>query len=161
MAAWLYEGMLMFAVSFTASYLYSSLTQQHHGLQGRAGQMFFLFIVFGIYFGWFWQKGQTIAMKTWKIKVVDKHGQDLSQWRALLRYVFSWLWFVPPLALASFLSASSSASGRGIAITLTLFVWIFVYACLSYALPNKQFLHDILAGTKLVHHEIPAKPSKS
>ena len=58
----------------------------------------FLFVVFGVYFAWFWAKGQTLAMKTWNIRVVDREGRPLTQGRALLRYACSWLWFLPPLA---------------------------------------------------------------
>lgn len=155
MAAWLYEGMLMFAVSFTAGYLYSSLTQQHHAMHGRSGLMVFLFIVFGIYFGWFWQKGYTIAMKTWKIKVVHHSGAPLTQTQAVIRYLLSWMWFLPALLIAYFLPHTGGA------ITLVLCIWILCYALLSYLLPQRQFLHDILAGSRLIHFELPEKPKKS
>ena len=58
-----------------------------------------VFVAFGIYFGWFWAKGQTLAMKTWHIRVVDRHGNALTQGRALWRYVLSWVWLLPPLAV--------------------------------------------------------------
>ena len=82
MSCWVYEGMLLFAVVFMASYLFSSLTQTRHGLQNRLGQQIFIFLVLGIYFSWFWHKGQTLAMKTWHIRALDIHGQPLSKRRA-------------------------------------------------------------------------------
>ena len=85
LACWLYEGMLMFGVVFIAGYLFSTLSQTRHALDNRHGLQAFLFVVFGIYFTWFWAKGQTLAMKTWHIRVVDRHGQPLTQLRALLR----------------------------------------------------------------------------
>ena len=39
-------------------------------------------------------------MKTWHIKVLDRSGHALTQGRALLRYLWSWLWVLPPLLVA-------------------------------------------------------------
>ena len=99
MACWLYEGMLLFGVVFIAGYLFSALSQTRHALDNRPGMQAFIFLVLGIYFTWFWHRGQTLAMKTWRIRVVDVNGRALTQSRALLRYVLSWIWFLPPLAL--------------------------------------------------------------
>ena len=85
MACWLYEGMLLFGVVFIAGYLFSTLSQTRNAMDNRHLQQAFLFVVFGIYFTWFWAKGQTLAMKTWDIRVVDAKGQALSQPRALWR----------------------------------------------------------------------------
>lgn len=147
MAAWLYEGMLMFAVVFTAGYLFGTLTQTRHGLQNRTELQVFLFIVFGIYFVWFWHKGQTLAMKTWHIRVVDVQGRVISQWRAMVRYALSWLWLLPPLAVV----APFKLTGGEIAV-LTM-GWIAVYALLSRFHPQRQFMHDALCGTRLITHQ--------
>ena len=81
-----YEGVLLFAVLFFAEYLFASLTQQRHALYLRQVGMAFLFIVLGVYFVWFWTHGgQTLAMKTWRIRVVSRDGQPLTQARALAR----------------------------------------------------------------------------
>ena len=109
----------------------------------------FLFLVLGIYFTWFWHKGQTLAMKTWSIRVVDTQGQALTQKRALLRYVLSWVWFLPPLtAMAPF-----HLSGGESFVLLT--GWVLVWALLSRFQTDKQFWHDVWAGTRLVHFETP------
>lgn len=144
MACWLYEGMLMFGVVFVAGYLFGALSQTRNALDNRHALQGFLFIIFGIYFTWFWAKGQTLAMKTWNIRVVTTAGAPLSQPRALLRYLLSWLWFLPPLAaIAPFaLSAGESA--------VLVLGWVAVYALLSRFQPQGQFWHDALAGTRLV-----------
>lgn len=147
MACWLYEGMLMFGVVFIAGYLFSTLTQTRHALDNRHAQQAFLFVVFGIYFAWFWAKGQTLAMKTWNIRVVDRAGRPLTQSRALLRYVLSWLWFLPPLAAVAPFSLPGAES------TVIMLGWVAVWALLSRFHPQQQFWHDALAGTRLVHHE--------
>lgn len=156
MACWLYEGMLMFGVVFIAGYLFSTLTQTRNALDNRHAQQAFLFVVFGIYFTWFWAKGQTLAMKTWHIRVVNRQGGAISQSRALWRYLLSWLWLLPPLAVSSALQTS------GAELSVLLVGWIVVWALLSRFHPERQFLHDALAGTRLVH-EAPAprlRPAK-
>ena len=81
MACWLYEGMLMFGVVFISDYLFDTLSQAHNAMDYRNLRQSYLFVVFGIYFGWFWAKGQTLAMKTWHIRLVDAHGAPVSQVR--------------------------------------------------------------------------------
>lgn len=145
MACWLYEGLLLFGVVFIAGYLFSVLSQTRHALDNRHALQAFVFVVFGIYFTWLWSKGQTLAMKTWHIRVTDKAGRPLTQGRALVRYLCSWLWFLPPLAvIAPFkLPAGETA--------WLMLGWIAVWALLSRFHPERQFLHDALAGTRLVH----------
>lgn len=153
MACWLYEGMLLFGVVFIAGYLFSALTQTRHALDNRHLQQAFLFVVFGIYFVWFWAKGQTLAMKTWHIRVVDRHGCPLTQPRALLRYLLSWLWLLPPLAVGGWFKLPGGE------LTVITIGWIAVWAILARFHPQRQFLHDAMAGTRLVHFK-PAVPPK-
>jgi uncharacterized RDD family membrane protein YckC len=75
----MYEGMLMFGVVFLAGYLFSTLSQTRNALDNRHALQAFVFVIFGIYFVWFWAKGQTLAMKTWNIRVVDVHGAPITQ----------------------------------------------------------------------------------
>jgi uncharacterized RDD family membrane protein YckC len=155
MACWLYEGMLMFGVVFIAGYLFSTLTQTRHALDNRHLQQGFLFLVFGIYFTWFWFKGQTLAMKTWHIRVVDRQGRALTQARALLRYVLSWLWLLPPLAVGGWFALPGTEVG------VLLLGWVIIWALLSRFHPQGQFVHDALAGTRLVHFQPPELPKRS
>lgn len=152
MACWLYEGLLMFGVVSVAGFLFSVLSQTRHALDNRHAMQGFLFLVFGIYFAWFWAKGQTLAMKTWHIRAVDAAGQPLTQARALLRYVLSWLWFLPPLLVAAPFSLSGGE------ITLLVMGWVAIWALLSRFHPQGQFWHDALAGTRLVHFAPIRKP---
>jgi len=145
MACWIYEGVLLFAVVFIAGWLFSALGQVRDAMDARR-PLFqaFLFIVFGIYFAWFWAKGQTLAMKTWKIRVVDAAGRPLSQGRALLRYLCSWAWFLPPLALLALTRVTAPHAA------LAIGGWVVLWALLSRLHPQRQFWHDALAGTRLV-----------
>jgi uncharacterized RDD family membrane protein YckC len=146
LACMLYESLLLFGVVMTAGYLYSSLTQQRHALQGSSGLQFFLFIVLGVYFAGFWSRsGQTLAMKTWHIRLQAVGGGVPSQLRSFLRYVASWLWFVPALASAHF---SGIQSTLGFAVIVA--AGMLGYALLARVRADRQFLHDVLCGTQLV-----------
>ena len=145
MACWLYEGMLLFGVVFISAYLFGTLSQTRHALNNRHALQAFLFVVFGIYFTWFWAKGQTLAMKTWNIRLVDAIGKPVSQARALLRYVASWLWLLPPLAASA---AFHLSGGETVVIVLG---WVAVWATLSRFHPQQQFWHDAMAGTRLIN----------
>lgn len=151
MACWLYEGMLLFGVVFIAGYLFSALTQTRHALDNRHLQQAFIFVVLGIYFTWFWHKGQTLAMKTWHIRIVDRMGRPISQARALWRYLLAWLWFWPPLALREVLDLPA------LEVVVLLGGWIAVWAVLARFHPDRQFWHDAWAGTRLVDTR-PAPP---
>ena len=149
MACWLYEGMLLFGVTFISAYLFSALSQSRHGLANRLGLQIFVALVLALYFTWFWHKGQTLAMKTWRIRVLDQHGQALTQALALKRFLLSCLWFAPPLLLAWLAQLP-------VMLTLALtMAWVMVWAWSSRFAPRRQFWHDTWAGTQLVHEPIP------
>ncbi|MBM3387047.1 MAG: RDD family protein, partial [Betaproteobacteria bacterium] len=133
MACWFYEGMLLFGVVFIAGYLFSTLSQTRHALDNRLGLQAFLCLVLGIYFTWFWHRGQTLAMKTWHIRVVDANGRPLSQKHALRRYLASWLWFLPPLLLAWPLHLSAPQ------VAGLMLAWIVIWAGLSRFQHERQF----------------------
>jgi uncharacterized RDD family membrane protein YckC len=143
-----YEGVLLFAVLFFAEYLFASLTQQRHALYLRQVGMAFLFIVLGVYFVWFWTHGgQTLAMKTWRIRVVSCHGQPLTQARALARYLAAWIWFLLPALILGVIGVQR-LGGPGTLLLVP--ACVVAYALLSKLHPTRQFPHDLLCGTRLV-----------
>jgi uncharacterized RDD family membrane protein YckC len=144
MACWLYEGMLLFGVVFIAGYLFGTLSQTKNAMDNRHPLQAFLFVVFGIYFVWLWSKGQTLAMKTWHIRVLSQTGQPLTQIQALVRYLWAWLWFLPSLLGAWWFNLGG---GESLVIVVG---WVAVWALLSRFHPRQQFWHDALAGTQLV-----------
>ncbi|MFM2036193.1 MAG: hypothetical protein RL459_1458 [Pseudomonadota bacterium] len=134
----------MFGVVFIAGYLFGTLSQTRNALDNRHALQAFLFVVFGIYFGWFWSKGQTLAMKTWHIRIVDMQGQPITQARAVWRYLLSWIWFLPALAIVAPLQLAAGES------TVLILGWVAVWAVLSRFHPRQQFWHDAWAGTQLI-----------
>jgi uncharacterized RDD family membrane protein YckC len=144
MACWAYEGILLFGVVFIAGYLFGTLSQTRNAMDNRNALQAFVFVIFGIYFVWFWAKGQTLAMKTWNIRMVDREGKAISQQRALGRYVLSWVWFLPPLV------AVYPFQLTGAEVVVIVMGWIAVWALLSRFQAQGQFWHDVWAGTRLV-----------
>ncbi|NCT81869.1 MAG: RDD family protein [Comamonadaceae bacterium] len=146
LAAFFYEGVLLFGVVFFTGFLYSVLTRQQHALEGRAGMGLALFTVIGLYFIGFWTRsGQTLAMKTWHLRVVDLQGRPLGWRRALLRYLFSWLWFLPAL-----LSVWALGLHGGGAIATSLIAGIAAYVLIARLHPQRQFLHDAICGSRVI-----------
>lgn len=155
MACFVYEGVLLFGVVMIAGYLYSTLTQQRHALEGQVGLRSFLFLVLGIYFVWFWSHGgQTVAMKAWHIRLVDAQGRPVTQARALARYVLSWLWFLPSLVAAWLADLHGSGAIFGL-----MTIGVIAYAWLARLHPQRQFWHDAVCGTRLITWR-PALPPK-
>lgn len=114
-----YEAILLFAVAFFAAWLFffaSGGADTTHGWPRFVLQIL-IGLVFAAYFLWSWLRGgQTLAMKAWKIRLVDVTPQ-----KALLRFVLAAV-LVP---------------------TLLSILWVFSDR-------DRQFLHDRLAGTRLV-----------
>jgi uncharacterized RDD family membrane protein YckC len=154
-----YEAMLMFGVLFISGWLFSTLLQQRHALYLRHEMQYWLFLVIGLYFVWFWTHGgQTLAMKTWRLRLVTTEG-DAVQWkRAIARYLLAWMWILPGAFLTWVLGV------KGWLLVLIPAANIAVWAASAFLDPRRQFLHDRLAGTQIVTFDTikdaPAAPAK-
>jgi uncharacterized RDD family membrane protein YckC len=148
MACFLYEGLILFGIGLIPGALgaaFFALSGQHHPLQGETSLRIFTFAIYGLYFTWCWsKKGQTLPMQTWHIQVITQQGERLSQPRALLRYVSSWVW-VAPAVLFSHAMGWTRWEMLG-----SVVVGIVLYAGLSRFHPRRQFWHDAWCGTQLV-----------
>src|SRR5690606_28103419 len=90
-ASMMYEGVLLFGVVFLAGYLFDTLTQSRSGLTLRGVRQGVLFLAIGVYFIMCWRyTGQTLPMKTWNIRLVDRNGRTPPLKRLILRYVLLW-----------------------------------------------------------------------
>lgn len=140
-----YEGMLLFGVLFISGWLFSTLLQQRHALVLRHAQQVWQFLVLGAYFCWFWTHGgQTLAMKTWRVRVISRDGRPLGWGRAVVRYLLAWLWFLPGFAGAWLLGA------QGWMLMLVPLLNFVLWTAAVRLDPDRQFLHDRIAGTRLV-----------
>ena len=146
MAAFLYEGVLLFGVVFATGLVFAVATHQDNGLKMRTGLIAVQFVVVGFYFIGLWvRSGQTLAMKTWHLRLLTDRGLPLSPRRALARYLASYVWFLPPLALASALKLPNPW-----AITGLVAGWVVLYAISALLHPSRQFWHDWLCDTAIV-----------
>ena len=123
LASALYDLLVLAALVLVATFPFLALFGDSiHGWRRHVLQLWMV-LVCGAYFVWFWTRGgQTLPMKTWKIRVVRFDGAAVDPARALNRYL---------LALLGLL-----AMGLG-------FAWALIDR-------DRQFLHDRLAGTALV-----------
>jgi uncharacterized RDD family membrane protein YckC len=149
MACFAYEATLLFGLALipgALGALFVAQTGQRHPLQSATALRLFAFALYGVYFVWLWStRGQTLAMQTWRIRVVTVTGERLTQARALGRYLACCCaWFGPATLLASALALppwqSLGAIGAG----------IVVCALGALAAPERQFWHDRLCRTRLV-----------
>jgi len=144
LSCWFYEGVLLFGVVFISGYLFSSLSQTRHAMDNRHGLQAFVFLVLGTYFTWFWHKGQTLAMKTWHLRMVDVNGHALTQSRALIRFLLSWIWLLPPLLVSKLLGWTALQSLGMCSL------WVGLWAFSSCFQSQGQYWHDVWAGTRLI-----------
>lgn len=117
----LYDSLILIALCMLGTALYTALLGRLNGAAHVWGLRVFLWLLVGAYFCWCWVKsGQTLAAKTWRVRLVQQNGTQLTLTKAIFRYA---------LATASLL-----ACGVG-------------YLC---ALWDKQrmFLHDRIAKTR-------------
>jgi uncharacterized RDD family membrane protein YckC len=119
----LYESLVVLVLSLFAGFVYQVVPADRVIGESRRVFQLFLFLVLGVYFIACWTRGgRTLPMQTWGIRLIGKSGHSVGIARALLRYVLAW----PSFALL----------GGGL-------LWAFVDR-------DHQFLHDRLAGTRIV-----------
>ena len=119
----IYEALIQAAVLLAGTLPVVMLTRTWDPAIARATLQVWLVVLCACFYVWQWTSaGQTLPMKTWKLRLVSKDGSPLSRARALLRYAGA--------------LASVATLGLG-------FAWALVDR-------ESQFLHDRLAGTRLV-----------
>lgn len=118
-----YECLLLFGVAFSAGLVFHLVVRTEMTPAVRHLFQIYLLAVIGVYFVWSWRHGgQTLAMKTWKLRVVDSGGALISLRQGIARYLY----------------ACAGVGLCGIGLFYALFD------------RDRQFLHDRLAGTRLV-----------
>ena len=93
-----YDIILLTAILFLATALFSAVFNNGEALDNENPYTFFLSIYLAViiflYFSWFWTHGgQTLGMKTWKIRLVNHENKGISWKQSLIREVtaiFSW-----------------------------------------------------------------------
>ncbi len=113
----------------------------------------YLYAVLGIYFVWYWTKsGQTLAMQTWRVRMIGLSGRSLTKRQAFWRYVYGSLWLIP-CVLLQWAFHLEKWQIIEMLFTVALFIWpLSIYLDRQSSL-YRQSLPDRLAGTRLV--ELP------
>jgi uncharacterized RDD family membrane protein YckC len=148
-----YETFLLLAVDMLAVLLYMLVTGNRQEPIHQYGRMLFLFLVTGAYFIRCWtDSGHTLAMKTWRVRLAGRDdGLARPSLRtATLRYLLAWGWFVPALIVR----AAFGLHGKG-ETAAVIAAGIAAWAMTAFLDKDRQFLHDRLAGTRLV--EMPRR----
>ena len=141
-----YEGVILFGVVFFFGYAFSAVTrwQGHPGALRWAFQAY-MFVVLGVYFGWFWSEGRrTLPMKTMALVLQCRDGAPVSRIRALGRYAIAGSWVAGWLG-----GAQAGSPWLGLAIFIPFF-WPFLDR-------DRRALYDIASGTRLAF--VPVSPA--
>lgn len=88
LAAMLYDGMLLFGVWFFASLLVMALVDEPANIANHLWYQIYLVIVCYLYFAYAWTRtGQTLGLKTWKLRVQQPDGKNITWTQSLIRFV--------------------------------------------------------------------------
>ena len=118
----LYEGLVIFSILLIGFLLPQIVLSGFGWVVGAKALWAHVLLLLMAYFLWCWLNGgQTLPMKTWKLRVVDESGRPVRPLQAVLRYLAAW----PSILLL------------GIGLLWALFD------------KDKQFLHDRIAGTRI------------
>lgn len=118
----LYEGLVVFSILLIGFLLPQIVLSGFGWSVGAKVLWLHVLLLLMAYFVWCWLNGgQTLPMKTWKLRIVDERDGPLRPLQAVLRYLVAW----PSI----------------------LFFGIGIFWALADK--DKQFLHDRIAGTKV------------
>lgn len=147
-AALPYEGLLILALMLVMSFPIAGLKGATlSGLPHIIFQLYLLAILL-TYFTWLWRHGgQTLPMKTWKLRLVTREGAPLNWTFALRRFVCAALFYGPACAGIMFVFFPNRISP-----VITMWMFFPMLATLFWAKfdADQQFLHDRWAGTRII-----------
>jgi uncharacterized RDD family membrane protein YckC len=126
-----YDFLLVAAVVLVATFPFLAiLGDATHGWRRHVLQGWIVLVSCAYFVGFWTHGGRTLAMKTWRIRLVAEDGRPVGTVRAVHRFSVALL--------------GLCAAGAG-------FAWALVDR-------ERQFLHDRLSGTRLVADEARGEP---
>ena len=109
-----YEILLGLAVVFLPLLVFEIATKGGHTPAVEHMRQALVFLVLGAYFIHQWSRqGQTLAMKTWRLKVVHPGHSHLSLQAAAVRYLLAWMWVLPGALVAYALGPPGATKDAG------------------------------------------------
>lgn len=148
--AFVHELLFLVAYLFIVGLIFASLSGESMSVgrpQVLTGpiaifQQTYLFLSVGAYFIYFWINGRrTLAFKTWQLQLASVEGGPVVLKQAVIRYLATWIG--PALGLGMFMLIGARGSAWWILGVFANFLWAF-------ADPARQFLHDRIAGTRVM-----------
>lgn len=120
-----YESLVVFSLLMVGFWIPQTiLAGAGVAMHGRL-MILHIFLLLMLYFVWFWiNGGQTLSMKTWRLRLISADGYRLRPAQALLRYLAAWPSVVFLIGL----------------------LWVFIDR-------DRRFLHDRIAGTRIISTE--------
>jgi len=150
--AMVYEILLALAALFLPFLVFEIATKASHTALVEHMRQFLAFLILGAYFIHQWtRKGQTLAMQTWRIKLVQSGQSHLPIRTAALRYLLCWLWILPGIVVAYLGDLSNKHK------LYALLASVLLWSLTAFLDKDRQFLHDRIAGTRLVQLPKPEK----
>lgn len=147
----IYESLLLLAVLFIASLIFHLIVRDTEAVYFKPLFQIYLFVVMGYYFIWFWTHGgQTLAMQTWKMRVVTIEGGGLTKKKAMVRYLCTLIGVASFVVIDYLLPFEFVTKLHLVLISFLFFGFGFIWALFDR---DHQFLHDRLAGTRIVKLE--------
>jgi len=127
-----YEAVLLAAILLAGTGLFVAVAGDARAQPQKAILQLYLVAIAGGYFVACWSAGrQTLPMRTWRLTLADRAGTPLAPRQALARYILA--------------CAGIACGGVGV-------LWAFVD-------PERLFLHDRLAGTRILSVARPTTSS--
>ena len=144
-ASIIYESLLILAIVFIATVLFPGAATGRLGGVARYVLFAYLLGIVGLYLTWSWTRGQTLAMKAWRLAIVDARGQPIDWARAVRRYLGALALVAPMLASGVWLREhrDSVVGWLLLAPGLLTLVWPLWDR-------ERRALYDLIAGTRLV-----------
>jgi uncharacterized RDD family membrane protein YckC len=145
-----YEAVLLFSVVFIAAYALLALLQWTYPLPPgrRTALQVVLLVVIGAYFVWCWTRsGQTLALKTWDLKVVGPDGRPPGAGRAAARYLLAWHLWLPGALWAALVDSDVRAQAAAFVVGFALLL------VPALADPQRRLLHDRWSRTRVVRYD--------
>ena len=148
LASLVYEALIATAIVLVAGYALTPVMSPLAdpggalvvpGYTRRVAGFGFVVAILGAYFVTCWSGGRrTLPMKTWRLRLCDRGGNPIGVPRAIARYAAAWIG--PAIVVALYAVTHSRLAALAIALP---YAWALVD-------PDRRFLHDRIAGTRLV-----------
>lgn len=91
----LYDSMLLVSIYFLLTLALLPITKGQAISSGNIFYVIYLLLIAYVYFGWQWTHGgQTLGMRTWKVKLISDSRNSIDWKKATIRFglsILSWL----------------------------------------------------------------------